>query len=56
MRKTVFIMALALALLGVLGAKAASSPAFHPVVAYAQQLAAVSPLNNICGGGSSVYC
>ena len=56
MRKTVVFMALTLALLGVLGAKAASSPAFHPVVAYAQQLAAVSPLNDVCGGGSSTYC
>ena len=50
------VVALVLALLGVLGMEAATRSVLHPVVAHMQRLTAITPNSVDCGGGSSTYC
>lgn len=56
MPRFVVVVALVLALLGVLGAEAASSPAVHQLVEHTRMLAAGSPDTAVCGGAASTYC
>ena len=56
MLRCVVVVALVLALLGVLGAESASNPALHQLVEHTRVLAASSPNTVVCGGAASTYC
>jgi hypothetical protein len=56
MRKVFVIVALALALLGAIGAGAARSAVAGPEAAHTQMLAAGTPDTAVCGGSASTYC